>query len=82
MSDEQNSGDDKRDPQTHALLGAAFEVHRILGCGFLEQVYEQALIVELVLRQIPVEIEPVIGVRYKTERLATVFRPDLVCFGG
>lgn len=70
-----------RDPQTGAVLAAAIEVHRTLGCGFFEQVYEQALIVELTLRSIPFQTELTLDVRYKGELLPTRYRPDLVCFG-
>jgi hypothetical protein len=44
---------DEIDRQAHAVIGAAIEVHRWLGPGSLEAVYEEALCVELELRGIP-----------------------------
>ena len=52
-------------PVTQHLIGAAFEVHNILGFGFLEKVYQRALQVELQLRGVKVELEPKIQVQFK-----------------
>jgi GxxExxY protein len=52
-------------PVTQNLIGAAFEVHNILGFGFLEKVYQRALQVELQLRGVQVELEPKIQVQFK-----------------
>jgi len=41
------------DPQTFIIIGAAMEVHRTLGMGFLEAVYQEALAFELKERKIP-----------------------------
>ncbi len=48
-----------------ATIGAAIEVHRILGPGYLESVYEEALAFELSLRKIPFERQKIVGVDYK-----------------
>ena|SRR5579863_1317978 len=50
---------------TQNLIGAAFEVHNILGFGFLEKVYQRAMQVELLTRGIAVELEPKIQVKFK-----------------
>ena len=50
---------------TGLVIGAAIEVHRILGAGFLESVYESALAVELRSRGISFERQKSISVRYK-----------------
>ena len=52
-------------PITEQLIGAAFEVHNVLSYGFLERVYQRALQVELQLRGIKVELEPLIKVQFK-----------------
>src|SRR5258708_295683 len=50
---------------TRAIIGAAFEVHRVLGYGFLEKVYQRAMQEELQLRELKAELEPRIKVFYK-----------------
>jgi GxxExxY protein len=52
-------------PVTQQLIGAAFEVHNILGFGFLEKVYQHAMQVELQLRGVKVELEPKLQVQFK-----------------
>jgi len=53
------------DRLARSVIGAAIEVHRILGPGLLETVYEESLCVELGLRSIPFARQPVVGVNYK-----------------
>ena len=50
---------------TKEIIGAAFEVHRVLGYGFLEKVYQRAMQVELINRGLLAELEEPIKVRYK-----------------
>ena len=70
-----------RDPQTYAVIGAALEVHRLLGAGFLESVYREAFRVELLLRGVEHACEVELPIRYKDRRLDTKFRADFLCNG-
>lgn len=70
----------ERDPRTHAIIGAAFEVHRQLGCGFLEPVYQEALAIELSNCAIPFRREEKFLINYKGCTLEAFYRPDFVCF--
>ena len=54
-----------KDFLTHEIIGAAIEVHRNLGCGLLESIYEQALCYEFELRGIEFERQLEIDVVYK-----------------
>jgi GxxExxY protein len=51
---------------TKEIIGAAFEVHRVLGYGFLEKVYQRAMQVELIRRDLRTELERRIAVFYKS----------------
>jgi len=50
---------------TEKIIGAAFEVHGVLGYGFLEKVYENALLAELCKREVKAEAQKTIKVKYK-----------------
>ncbi len=62
---------------THEIIGSAIEVHRVLGPGLLESVYEAALWQELVIRGSPVQRQVPVPVAYKGLRLNAGIRLDL-----
>jgi GxxExxY protein len=74
---EAQSGEE-RDPLTHAVIGAAIEVHRILGPGLLESVYEECLHYELGLRGIEAYRQVERHIVYKDLKAKNPFRMDLV----
>jgi GxxExxY protein len=57
--------DHELDQLAQVVVDAAREVHRVLGPGFLEAVYEQALAAELALRAVPFERQVPIALQYK-----------------
>jgi GxxExxY protein len=71
----------EKDPQTYAIIGTAMEVHRELGSGFLEAVYQEAMAVELEVRQIPSAREALLPIRYKGQPLPCQYKADFICFG-
>jgi len=69
-----------RDPETYAIIGAAMEVHKVLGCGFLEAVYQEALAKEFQRRCLVFHEQVELPISYKGELLATRYRADFVVF--
>jgi GxxExxY protein len=69
-----------KDPETFPIIGAAMEVHRELGRGFLELVYQTALALEFQERGIPFQAEVPSPIRYKSKLLTCAYRADFVCF--
>ena len=63
---------------SEAVIGAAIEVHRHLGPGLLESVYEQALMLELAERGIRARNQVEVPVSYKGRHLGLGFRADVV----
>jgi GxxExxY protein len=63
---------------TQAIIGAAIEVHRVLGPGLLESAYEECTCRELALRGMPFERQIELPVAYKGFRLDCGYRLDLV----
>jgi len=60
------------------VIGAALEVHRELGCGFLEYVYEEALCYELKLRNISFGRQKDIDIKYKDIIIPKKYTPDIL----
>ena len=63
-----------------SVIGAAIEVHRLLGCGFLESVYERALAMELKRQLIPFEQQVPITILYKEAEVGE-YRADFLVDG-
>lgn len=65
----------------YAIRGAVFEVSKTLGTGFAEEVYQEALEMELAERGIPFEAQKELSLSYKGRPLRKTYRPDLLCYG-
>ena len=68
------------DQRTYRIIGAAMEVHKELGSGFLEAVYQEALEKEFINQGIPYNSQPIVKIHYKGQVLNKTYQPDFTCF--
>ena len=66
--------------ETYQIIGAMMEVHKTLGCGFLEAVYQEALAIEFEKREIPFVKEKRLLLFYKGIQIEKFYIADFVCF--
>ena len=72
----------KKDPRTHEIIGAAMEVHNIVGPGHLEAVYQECVKIEFELRKISFTSQPRLEIFYKDRKLEKFYIPDFIVYNG
>jgi len=66
--------------ECYKIIGACMEVHKTLGCGFLEGVYQEAVGIQIKLDSIPFEREKELKIQYKGHELKKQYVADYICF--
>jgi GxxExxY protein len=66
--------------ESYAIVGACMKVHRALGAGFLEAVYEEVLEKEFVSQNIPYKKQVQLDLYYEGVQLKKHYRADFVCY--
>jgi len=66
--------------ETYKIIGAMMEVHKTLGSGFLEAVYQEALAIEFEIQKIPFIREKKLILFYKEVQLEKFYIPDFICY--
>jgi GxxExxY protein len=66
--------------ETFSIRGAAFEVSKAMGPGFLEAVYQECLELEFAARGIPFRALPRVQLSYKGVPLQQTYTPDFICY--
>lgn len=72
------TNDEPYSAEGYELMGAAFEVHRELGGGLLEEIYQESFEIELSDRDIPFRMKQELQVFYKNRQLKKRYIPDLL----
>ena len=66
--------------ESYRILGACFEVYKDKGCGFLEPVYQECLVIEFEIQNIPFKQQVDLVLNYKGRTLVQRYKPDFLCF--
>jgi GxxExxY protein len=66
--------------ESFEIIGDCLEVHKVLGCGFLEAVYQEALAIEFKKRGIPIIQGALFNIYYKDHLLKKEYVADFMCF--
>jgi len=66
--------------ESYQIIGACIEVHKTLGCGFLEPIYQESLSIEFQKQKIPFEREKILSIVYKDIELEKKYIADFVCY--
>ncbi len=66
--------------ESYAIIGACMKVHRALGPGFLEAVYEEVLEKEFIIQNIPYKKQVQLDLYYEGVQLKKYYRADFVCY--
>lgn len=66
--------------ETYAIRGACFEVYKEKGSGYLEEVYQECLEMELAMQGIPFQAQPALSMTYKGEPIKKKYFPDFIVF--
>jgi len=67
--------------ESYRILGACFEVYKEKGCGFLEPVYQEYLVIEFGIQNVPFQQQVELVLDYKGRTLVQRDKPDFLCFG-
>ena len=67
--------------ECYVIHGAVFEVYRVMGCGFLEAVYQECMERELHNRKVPFKAQKQLAINYKGDHLTQIYKLDLICYG-
>jgi GxxExxY protein len=67
--------------ESYRIIGACFEVHNRMGCGFLEDVYQECLAIDFEHQGVPYIQKPIQHLAYRGRQLEQIYKPDFLCFG-